>query len=126
MSALVGPTLNLCVPSNVGNFHIRRGTVSLPRENVMHGVGACCLTVVVRETLLEINIRNVFVLNCKVFTLFHVCFYCFDVPALHISSLCRYVHTHVLSRSCSAHFITFRCLILSYYLNFILITRKIF
>jgi len=89
----------------------------------MHGVGVCHLKVVVRETLLEINIRNVFVLNCNVFILFHVCLYCFDVP---LFTYPHYADVCILSRSCSAHLITIRCLILSYYLNFILIIRKLF
>lgn len=92
-------------------------------ENVVHGVGACYLKVAVRETLLEINIRSVFVLNCEVFILFHVCLYCFDVPLFIYP---HYAYVYILSRSCSAHFITIRCLVLSYYLHFILITRKIF
>ena len=52
----------------------------MPRENLMLGVGACYLKVVVRDTLREISIQNVFVLNCKLFILFHVCLYCSDIP----------------------------------------------
>ena len=89
----------------------------------MRGVVACYLKVVVRETLLEIKIRNVFVLNCKLFVLYHVWLYCPNVP---LFTYPHYADMYILSRSCSAHFITIRCLILSYYLHFILITRKYF